>query len=152
MFKLLALCLGALLCLSLRPTYAQSVDSVTGKVTSFPSRLLGRLHAKSTQLDQQLTQQTTKALQRMQRREERLQQKLYKTDSNAAKSLFANSAQQYAALEQKMRTDTGSAGRGVGGSYLPYADSLHGSLAFLQKNPQLLNAGSSAQLQGAASQ
>src|SRR6201999_3767994 len=43
-------------------------------------------------------------------------------------------------------------GRGIGGSYLPYADSLHGSLAFLQKNPQLLNAGSSAQLQGAASQ
>jgi hypothetical protein len=152
MFKLLAICLGALLCLALTVTHAQSVDSVTGKVIHFPSKLLSRLHSKSAQLDQQLTQQSEKTLQRMQRREDRLRQKLSRVDSNAARDLFAHSATQYAALEQKIRTDTGSANRGASGSYLPYADSLHGSLAFLQKNPQLLNSGSSAKVQGAASQ
>jgi hypothetical protein len=161
MFKLLALCLGAMLCFALTASYAQSVDSVAGKAIHFPSKLLGRLQSKSTRLDQQLTLQSVKALQRMQRREERLRQKLYKVDSNAAKNLFANSSQQYTALQQKLKTDTGSHGQHFSGGYLPYADSLQGSLAFLQKNPQLLNGVSSsplpnsigtAQLQGAASQ
>jgi hypothetical protein len=146
---------AALLCLVLTVSHAQSVDSVTGKVLSFPSRLLGRLQKKTTDLNNQLTQQTESYLQKMARREAKMQSKLAVVDSNAAKSLFAGSAEQYAALQQKMRTDTGHAGQSFSGAYPAYLDSLQGSVAFLKQNPQLVNGTSASQanqLQGAGSQ
>src|SRR5258708_15207539 len=143
--------------------YAQSVDTVTGKALSFPARLLGKLQSRTAGLDQQLTQQTEKYLQKMQRREDRLRKKLAAVDSNAAKQLFAGSAQRYAALAQKIRTDTGTRNIPLSGTYMPYADSLQGALGFLQKNPGLLSgagganaagvtSAASAKLQSAASQ
>ena len=122
-------------------SYGQSVDSVSDKLIGFPSRLLGRIESKTTNLNKQLTEQTEKYLQKMAKREERLKKKLYKIDSTAAKDLFANSGEQYAALAQKMRQDTGSKGQSFSGEYQPYTDSLRGTLNFLQQNPQLLGNG-----------
>src|ERR1700678_36174 len=146
---------GALLCLVLTISHAQSVDSVTDKVLSFPSRLLARLQKKTTDLNNQLTQQTESYLQKMARREATMQQKLNGVDSNAAKSLFAGSAQQYAALQQQLKTDTGHQGQVLSGAYPAYLDSMQGSMGFLKQNPQLLsNAGPAqmSQLQGASGQ
>src|SRR5271170_4136831 len=137
---------AALLCFVLTVSHAQSVDSVTGKVLSFPSRLLGRLQKKTTDLNNQLTQQTQSYLQKMARREASMQKKLAGVDSNAAKSLFAGSAEQYAALQQKMRTDTGHAGQTYGGAYPAYLDSLQGSVGFLKQNPQLLSSANTSQI------
>ena len=143
---------------------AQSVDSITGKALSFPARLLARIQKKTTDLNSQLTQQTERYLQKMARREAKLRQKMAGVDSNAAKTLFAGSAGQYAALEQRMRMDTGHRGQGFSGAYPAYLDSLQGSVAFLKQNPQLLSgagaqaqlgtagAGQLAQLQGAGSE
>ena len=139
------------LCFFQTTSYAQSADSVVGKALSFPSRLLGKLQSRTANLNQQLTQQTTKYLQKMQRREDRLRKKLSGVDSNAAKQLFANSQQQYAALMQKIKTDTGSKNMPLTGTYMPYLDSLKGALGFLQKNPGLVN-GATTQLNGATSQ
>jgi hypothetical protein len=146
---------AALLCFVLTVSHAQSVDSVTSKVLSFPSRLLGRLQKKTSDLNNQLTQQTQSYLQKMARREAKMQRKLAGVDSNAAKSLFAGSAAQYAALQQKMRTDTGQQGQTYSGIYPAYLDSMQGSVGFLQRNPQLLSSTGTAQLsqlQGASSQ
>jgi hypothetical protein len=146
---------AALLCLVLTISHAQSVDSVTDKVLSFPSRLLARLQKKTTDLNNQLTQQTESYLQKMARHEATMQQKLNGVDSNAAKSLFAGSAQQYAALQQRLKTDTGHQGQVLSGAYPAYLDSMQGSMGFLKQNPQLLsNAGPAqmSQLQGASSQ
>ncbi len=146
---------AALLCLVLTVSHAQSVDSVTGKVLNFPSRLLGRLQKKTTDLNNQLSQQTQNYLQKMAKREAKMQKKLAHVDSNAAKSLFAGSAEQYASLQQRMRTDTGHVGQTYGGAYPAYLDSLQGSVAFLKQNPQLLgttNPGQLNQLQGTSSQ
>ena len=140
-----------LLCLFTTSTSAQSADSVVGKALSFPSRLLGKLQSRTANLNQQLTQQTTKYLQKMQQREDRLQKKLSGVDSNAAKRLFAGSQQQYAALMQKIKMDTGSHNTQLTGTYMPYLDSLKGTLGFLQKNPGLVN-GATGQLSGASSQ
>jgi hypothetical protein len=149
-----AFCLLAGMLLVVVVTHGQSVDSVSGKVFGFPSRLFGRIQSKTANLDQQLTSQTAKYLQRSARQEEKLKKKLYKVDSTGAKNLFATSAQQYAALEQKIRTDTGRGAIPLRGPYMSYVDSLQTSLAFLQKTPQIV--GSSAdiqkQLQGSASQ
>src|ERR1700754_515841 len=139
------------LCLFQTTSHAQSADSAVGKALSFPSRLLGKLQSRTANLNQQLTQQTTKYLQKMEQREDRMQKKLSGVDSNAAKQLFANSQQQYAALMQKIRTDTGSRNAPLTGTYMPYLDSLKGAMGFLQKNPGLVN-GAGGQLGGASSQ
>ena len=137
MFIRSALCGLALICLVLTASYAQDgsgtqpMDSVAGKVANFPSRLLNRLQARTNRLNSQLEQQTTTWLQKMQRREARLQKKLSATDSAGAQRLFANSQQQYAALIQKMRADTGGGSSSLKGTYLPYADSLQGMMKFL---------------------
>jgi len=132
-------CLLAVSLLILSAGYGQSVDSVTNKLTGFPSKLFGRIQSRTANLNQQLTGQTEKYLQRLAKREERLKKKLNKVDSTAAKELFAGSSQQYAALLQKVKTDTGSRLLPMSGNYQPYVDSLKGTLSFLQKNPQLLS-------------
>ena len=85
---------AASLCLVLTISHAQSADSVTNKVMSFPSRLLARLQKKTTDLNNKLTKQTETYLQKMARREAKMQKKLAAVDSNAAKSLFAGPAEQ----------------------------------------------------------
>lgn len=123
----------------------QSADSVVGKVTGFPAKILGRLQSKTAGLDKQLTRQTERYLQKMARREEKIRKKLYGIDSAGAKELFAGSARQYAVLEQRLKTDTGGRAVTLRGPYQPYVDSLQASLSFLQKNPSV--AGTSAEVQ-----
>jgi len=80
---------------------------------TFKSRL--EISPLIIRLDQQLTKQTQKYLQKMAKREQRLQRKLSAVDSNAAKTLFSGSAERYAALEQRLKADTGSRVTGLAG-------------------------------------
>jgi hypothetical protein len=144
----MALCLGGLLCLARTAAYAQPADPVTGKVLHLPSRLLDGIQRRTMSIDQQLTKQTERYLAKMAKREERLKKRLYRVDSSGAKALFAGSAQRYAALLQKMKTDTGSAHLPVSGQYQPYVDSLQGMLDFFKQHPQLLNTGQVSGLPG----
>lgn len=129
----------ALLCLVVSVAHAQapSVDSIAGKAIGFPSRLLGRLQARTNRLNNDLTQQSTRWLEKMQRREARLQKKLSATDSVGAQRLFASSQQQYPALIKKLQTDTGSAVAGLKGTYMPYMDSLQGLMKYLKAPGQV---------------
>jgi uncharacterized membrane-anchored protein YhcB (DUF1043 family) len=129
-------------------------SSVSGKVINFPSKLFSRIQGKTADLGKQLTSQTDKYLAKMAKREERLRKKLYKVDSSAAKDLFSHSAQQYAALSQKLKTDTGSRSQSMSGEYQPYTDSLKVTLSFLQQNPSAssLSPKMQAELQSSVSQ
>jgi len=127
-------------------------DSTAGKLLNYPTRFLGRLQSKLSGLNSQLANQSQQYLGKMARREAKLQQKLMASDSAGAKQLFAGSAQQYAALIQKLKTDTGSPHQQLSGRYQPYADSLQGELAFLKKNPQLLSRTPPPELNGSISQ
>src|ERR1700722_7325381 len=149
--KFPAFCGAAFLFLSLSFAHAQPADSTTTKLLNYPGGLFGKLQAKLSGLNNQLSSQTQKYLQKMASQEARMQQKLMAPDSAGAKQLFAGSANQYAALIQKMKSDTGRPRQSPSGQYLPYADSLQGELAFLKKNPQLLNSGGTT-LQGSISQ
>jgi len=122
--------------------YAQDQSAGTPDIVHFPSRFFQRIQSKTASLDQQLTRQTEKYLQRMARREARLQKKLIKIDSTAAKSLFAGTAGQYAALSQKLASDSGGANIHLSGEYQAYTDSLQGMLKFLQTSPSGLDADS----------
>jgi hypothetical protein len=124
-------------------SFGQDTASVStaNKILNFPSRLFNKIQHKTADLDQQLEKQTEKYLQRMAKREAKLQKELYKQDSNGAKYLFLNNPeQQYAALAQKLKTDTSRLVKPTGVQYLPYADSLQGAVSFLNKNPQLVSA------------
>jgi hypothetical protein len=115
-------------------------STFTDRLTNFPDKLFSRINDKAASLDKQLTRQTVKYLNRLARREAKLKKQLKKYDSTAAKGIFANDpAQDYAALARKLQSDTAIHSRTLTGEYLPYADSLQGSLSFLNRNPQLLD-------------
>lgn len=119
--------------------FAQDQPDKATAIINFPSKFFSRIGHKTASLDEQLTRQTEKYLQKMARREERLRKKLYKVDSNAAKNLFAGSAERYAALSQKLAGDTGSSSSlGLSGEYQAYTDSLQGMLKFMGDNPKAL--------------
>ena len=146
-------CGTLLLCFCSCSCFAQDQPGTADKIINFPTKLFNKIQGKTASLDQQLTRQTEKYLQKMAKREARLKKKLYKVDSAAAKRLFANSAQQYAALGQKIATDTGGHKPiALTGEYQPYTDSLKGSLSFLQQNPQLPGGAQSQALQSSITQ
>jgi len=144
------------LLLSLLPYWcsAQEPPDTDKPITNFPSQLFNRVQSKAANLDKQLTTQTEKYLAKIARREERLKKRLYKVDSASANNLFANSSQQYAALAQKLKSDTGSRTQSFAGEYQPYTDSLRGTLGFLQQNPSAssLSPKMQGELQSSASQ
>jgi hypothetical protein len=123
----------------------------TDKVLNFPSRLFSRIQHKTADLNQQLTKQTEKYLAKMARREEKLRRKLYGADSNAAKQLFDGSVQRYAAMADKMRSDTGSRNQSLKGEYQANTDSLTVMMKYLGQGGQATEiagaAGAGAQLQ-----
>jgi len=134
-------CLFILFIFSGFASRGQKVDSLTDKVLNFPSRLFSGIQKKTASLDQQLTRQTEKYLQRLGRQEARLKKKIAKIDSAAAQRMFAaDPRQRYALLAAKLKGDTaGLRNNKFSGAYLPYVDSLQGSLSFLEKNPQLVD-------------
>src|SRR5258708_7107480 len=106
--------------------------TTTDRIINLPSKFFSRIQGKTAEMDKQFTEQKERYLAKMAKREERLRKRLYKVDSTAARNLFANSSQQYAALAQKLKTDTGSRTQSISGEYQPYTDSLRGLLNFLQ--------------------
>jgi hypothetical protein len=119
--------------------FSQDEPEQDAGVFNIPSHFFNRIQQKTASLDEQLTRQTEKYLQRLQRREQRLYKKLYKVDSLGAKALFAGTADRYAALGQKLASDTGGAVLHLSGEYQAYTDSLQGMLKFM-KDPQAASA------------
>jgi hypothetical protein len=130
------------------PSYAQTDNPGKTSPLELPSRLLDHIQRKTASLDQALSTQSEKFLTKMARREALLQKRLNKIDPEAARRLFGESGQQYAALAEKARQDTGSKSIAISGDYQPYIDSLRVSLRFMQENPQFFS--SPARLQQAA--
>jgi hypothetical protein len=121
--------------------HAQQADSLlskTERIVSFPGRFFNHIQKKSAALNSSLDRQTEKYLQRLQRKENKFRRALSRKDSAAAASFSASSAKYNSLQEQMKRVDT-SAKSSLSGEYMPYVDSLKGSLAFLQQNPSRLN-------------
>src|ERR1700759_1518466 len=100
---------------------SQDNSSLSDKVFNFPDKFFKKVNTETADLDKQLEKQTAKYIQRLQKKEERLRKKLYKEDSTKAAALFAsNPDQQYAALLQKLKTDSAAVFHSMGPEYLPY--------------------------------
>jgi DNA replication initiation complex subunit (GINS family) len=115
------------------------------QLVQLPNKFLQSVNKKVSGLETRLNKQTEKYLQRLSKREQKLKKKFSTVDSVAAKNLFNNTDQQYAALIDKLKSKT-SAGNGLTGEYLPYTDSLKGILSFIDQN----KGGISKKLQGPA--
>ena len=152
-----ALCLAAVLCIAVANSYAQSADTLSGKVT-IPAKTLSRIQSQSSNLSQQISRQSLKYLNRMAGREQELQRRLAAKDSNATRALFGTSQAQYGALAARLKNDTIGRPVPLSGQYFPYADTLQGAMGFLKQNPQLLTKAGNissqmeSRLQGASGQ
>jgi hypothetical protein len=127
--------------------HAQQADSIlsrTDQVLAFPGRLFSHIRKKTAALNSSLDRQTEKYFNKLQRKEDRFRRALARRDSAAAASLAASSGE-YGTMQKKITgADTSEKGA-LSGEYLPYADSLKGSLAFLQQNQPALNLSAASQ-------
>jgi hypothetical protein len=73
--------------------WSQDNPDVVDKITNFPSSFFNKVNKKTASVEDKLTPQTEKYLERLAKRKKKLQRKRSKVNSNAAKQLFANSAQ-----------------------------------------------------------
>jgi len=114
--------------------------SVVNSLPNLPNKFFNKINNKTSSLNKQLNKQTEKYIRKLTKLEARLKKELYKSDSLKATVLFSsNPEQQYLAFAQKLKKDSAGTIHSMGTEYLPFADSLGGTLAFLNKNPQLLS-------------
>jgi hypothetical protein len=139
-FALLTASLGIAMLFSYRRALAQDSATSITRLTSFPTRLLGRIDNKAAWLNKQLDKQTEKYLNQLAAKETQLKKKITKIDPAGAKQLFANDPQQqYALWLQSIKGDTSTKSKPLRGEYYPYMDSLQTSLSFLKQDPQMLD-------------
>ncbi|HWY34061.1 MAG TPA: hypothetical protein VNX68_05400, partial [Nitrosopumilaceae archaeon] len=133
------LCLTSILLCLCACIYAQDIDSTLQKITDFPNRLFSKIKTKAARLDKQLDRQNEKYLQKLANNEAKLQRKLSRVDSNAAKNLFVGSQEKYQQYIKQIKTFKNKGDGSISGEYLPYTDSIKGSLSFLEKNKELFH-------------
>jgi hypothetical protein len=120
--------------------FSQDSTSLVDRITNFPNKIFNRIQNKAADLNNKLNRQTERYLNKLIKQENRLQAKLNKQDSLKTSQLYAsNPQQQYASLIQRLKTDSLATTRVTGAEYLPYVDSMKGTLSFLKQNPQLLS-------------
>jgi len=133
---MLIICMCMFIC---QMALAQESKSSIDSIINFPTSYLSKVQHKCADLEDNLTVKTEKYLQKLAKKEARLKKKLFRIDSVAANNCFAaNPEQQYNALIQKMKSASGNNAGKLSGVYMPYIDSLKGSLSFLDNNPGLL--------------
>ncbi len=140
-----------LLCIAC-PHYclAQAPDSTSVTAVKLTQNYIHSVSEKSDKISKDLDEQTEKYLAKLEKQEAVLKNKLSKIDSLAANNIFANSAQQYQKIQDKIKSKSAQLLKGTG-QYLPWLDSAGTSLKFLAGNNPILSAvnGNAAKITGA---
>ncbi|HVY74876.1 MAG TPA: hypothetical protein VG890_08615 [Puia sp.] len=141
----IGLLFGAFMLAWLSASSQQKTDSLLTKTSrtldaasQFPNRLFSGINKKLSDLNSSIDRQTEKYLQKLQRKEDKFRRKLAKKDSAAA-AAFAKGAGGYEKYTKQITGADSSAKGALTGEYMPYVDSLKGSLSFLQQNQDKLN-------------
>lgn len=128
-----------LLCVAGLESRAQvSVNDNDSLLTQISSHYLDRVAKQTSSLTEKVDKKSVKLLRKLKRREERLQAILLRVDSISAKSFFEIAQDKYDQLSGSLRQKATGGAQQMTGEYLPYFDSLKGSLSFLNKNKSLL--------------
>jgi len=129
-------------------SYSQSsVDSILNKLD--PDRWSNTIEEKLYKLENKIILQSEHTLQTLQRQEAKLARKLSSLDSTAARNLILEAQTKYQHLSDLINSKASAAQGRLAGEYLPYFDSLKGSLSFLNANQNILSTIESSKLSGA---
>jgi hypothetical protein len=131
-------------------SFCQSkIDSLLGKID--PQKWSASIEKKLGKLEDRIVAKGRQTLYRLQKQETKLKRKLSAVDSGA-ENIFSNAQQKYQQLNNKLNNKDSVAGGRLSGEYLPYLDSLKGSLSFLNDSKKLLSATESAKVSDALNQ
>jgi hypothetical protein len=133
----LAILSGALLCFAQNSASAQ--DSANKFIAQISSRYLGKVSKQSSVISKKIDKKTARLLRKLQKREAKLKTFLNQADSVNLGSFFAVAQAKYADLSNQLLHKIRGPTVRMTGEYLPYLDSLKGSLSFLDKNKNLLD-------------
>lgn len=136
--KIFACLVGIMIFFALSASAQQKIDSALDRASQFPNRLFTGINKKLSDLNSSIDRQTEKYLQKLQKKEDKFRRKLAKKDSAAA-AAFAGGAGGYEKYTKQVTGADSSAKGALTGEYMPYVDSLKGSLSFLQQNQDKLN-------------
>ncbi|HVY76440.1 MAG TPA: hypothetical protein VG890_16535 [Puia sp.] len=141
----IGLLFGAFMLSWLSASSQQKTDSLLSKASQtldaasqFPNKLFSGINKKLSDLNSSIDRQTEKYLQKLQRKEDKFRRRLARKDSAAA-AAFAKGAGGYEKYTKQVTGADSSAKGALTGEYMPYVDSLKGSLSFLQQNQDKLN-------------
>jgi len=144
--KLYCLAILGLLLLCAITNSATAQDSSNTYLSKIPAKYLDKVSKQTSSLSGKIDKKSQKLLRRLEKREAQLKKILLSVDSANVQSFFAETQQKYASLSnrllEKIRGPTGK----MNGEYLPYYDSLKGSLSFLNSNKNILPAIKSGKL------
>ncbi len=115
--------------------HALLVSAQETPANTVTEKSLRAVDAKYTALTSDINKQSARLLKRMQKGEGRLQKKLALQDSAKAADLFANSANAYQRLEEKLKSPADKTIANPLRDYVDNIDSLKTGLEFLQKVP-----------------
>jgi chromosome condensin MukBEF ATPase and DNA-binding subunit MukB len=101
-------------------------------LVQIPGKYLSSVDKKIEGLDKQLTRQSEKYLHSLSKQEAKILRELSKLDSSRAKEMMGDTKAAYEQLSQKLNAADGKLDKAFSGQYLPYLDSLQGSLGFLK--------------------
>jgi hypothetical protein len=130
--KLLLILLAGI-CLSLS-CYSQDSRRESDNILGIPAKFAAKANSRIASIEGKLEKQAARYLARLKVREARLKEKLAKKDSLAATTIFADAAEKYNSLEQKINTPQKYK------EYVPYLDTLATSLRFLEQQKILSGA------------
>jgi hypothetical protein len=126
------------------------IDSLFGKID--PEKWATSVDRKLAKLEEGISNKSEKYLRKLQGQEEKILQKLSKLDSTAAQKFLAAGQQKYRQLTDQLQNKVSEIPERLSGEYLPYFDSLKGTLSFLDKNKGYLSAIQSAKVSDALNQ
>jgi hypothetical protein len=126
------------------------IDSLFGKID--PEKWSTSVERKLAKLEEGISTKSEKYLRKLQGQEEKILQKLSILDSTAAQKFLAAGQQKYQQLTDQLQNKVSEIPGRLSGEYLPYFDSLKGTLSFLDKNKDYLSTIQSAKVSDALNQ
>ena len=144
--------LACLFSLLLGGCYCIAQDSLQyTALKKLPNSYFDKTAKTTSSLSSHIEKKSQKLLRKLKKQEEKLIKKLKQSDSAGAKAILIDANAKYEQLSANLSQSNPALVNKTSGEYLPFMDSLKGSLAFLDRKRNLLSPQQSGKLDGALS-
>ena len=117
----------------------------------FPVSYFDKTAKTTHSISNRIEKKSQKLLRKLKKQDEKIARKLKRIDSAGAEAIFADANDKYQQLSEKLMSPNTTLTNKTSGEYLPFMDSLKGSLAFLDGKRNLLSPQQSEKLDDALS-